>query len=249
MNESCANRTTTAYFIGWDVGGWNCDRNGTSRDAIVILKADLALVGAPWRGNLWKTINEAENTSSWVNRLFILCKSPPPTASSPVVLAIDTPLGFSESFIRLNLEQVDHLGELATNPYLYRNTERFLFAHGLKPLSPVKDMLGSQASKGMHVLAKFARNNPSCGIWTGTSALTVIEAYPSSVRSSRMVGDLREALPSLGHEDKDDALTCALIAAIFTRNREALVSPPEEVSCREGWIWLPKDALKHSDTR
>ena len=21
------------YFIGWDVGGWNCDKNAKSRDA------------------------------------------------------------------------------------------------------------------------------------------------------------------------------------------------------------------------
>ena len=26
-------------FIGWDVGGWNCDNNADSRDAIVILDA------------------------------------------------------------------------------------------------------------------------------------------------------------------------------------------------------------------
>jgi hypothetical protein len=25
------------YFIGWDVGGWNCEANPNSRDAIVIL--------------------------------------------------------------------------------------------------------------------------------------------------------------------------------------------------------------------
>jgi len=31
------NRQTNAYSIGWDVGGWNCDHNATSRDAIVIL--------------------------------------------------------------------------------------------------------------------------------------------------------------------------------------------------------------------
>lgn len=33
-----------AYFVGWDVGGWNCDNNSESRDAIVILDANLALV-------------------------------------------------------------------------------------------------------------------------------------------------------------------------------------------------------------
>jgi hypothetical protein len=26
---------TTKYNIGWDVGGWNCDKNPRGRDAIV----------------------------------------------------------------------------------------------------------------------------------------------------------------------------------------------------------------------
>ncbi|MCO6429103.1 hypothetical protein [Nitrosomonas communis] len=45
-------------------------------------------------------------------------------------------------------------------------TERLLFGQGLAPLSPVKDMIGSQASKGMHVLARFSRQIASCGVWT-----------------------------------------------------------------------------------
>ena len=35
-------------FIGWDVGGWNCDRNSKSRDALVVLDASgETLAGAP----------------------------------------------------------------------------------------------------------------------------------------------------------------------------------------------------------
>ena len=29
----------SALFIGWDVGGWNCDKNPASRDALVVLDA------------------------------------------------------------------------------------------------------------------------------------------------------------------------------------------------------------------
>ena len=39
-------------FIGWDVGGWNCDNNPKSRDAMVVLNAERQIVGKPWRGNL-----------------------------------------------------------------------------------------------------------------------------------------------------------------------------------------------------
>lgn len=41
------NTASSSFFIGWDVGGWNCDKNGTSRDAIVILDDTLAIVGQP----------------------------------------------------------------------------------------------------------------------------------------------------------------------------------------------------------
>ena len=48
-----------ASFIGWDVGGWNCDKNGKSRDAVVILDDTLTIVGQPWRGNLRNCIATA----------------------------------------------------------------------------------------------------------------------------------------------------------------------------------------------
>ena len=67
-----------AFFIGWDVGGGNCDKNGESRDAIVILDAGLAIVGTPWRGNLRKSINAATTSRAWVEALFALCGAKPP---------------------------------------------------------------------------------------------------------------------------------------------------------------------------
>lgn len=32
------------FCIGWDVGGWNCDKYGLSRDALVLLDGSNALV-------------------------------------------------------------------------------------------------------------------------------------------------------------------------------------------------------------
>ena len=45
-----------SFSIGWDVGGWNCDSNANSRDAIVILDDSLDIVGKPWRGSLREAI-------------------------------------------------------------------------------------------------------------------------------------------------------------------------------------------------
>jgi hypothetical protein len=45
-----------SFCIGWDVGGWNCDRNPSSRDAIAIIDSGLAILGQPWRGTLRECI-------------------------------------------------------------------------------------------------------------------------------------------------------------------------------------------------
>lgn len=235
------------FYIGWDVGGWNCDKNKDSRDAVVILGAELNLVGRPWRGNLRTEINAAADASDWIKRLFDLCMAVPPSRSQ-ITMAIDTPLGFSDAFIRL-VTRLDHAGEIgssATNPYLFRYTERYLFEHGLKPLSAIKDMIGSQATKGMHALARFTPKAQRCGVWTDGADLTAIEAYPSACKGSATVKGLRERFGSLGHADLDDALTCALLAYLFTVRPDTLAVPPESTPVSEGWIWVPQDSLSNT---
>ncbi|MFO7724526.1 MAG: hypothetical protein R6V45_03170 [Oceanipulchritudo sp.] len=234
--------TDSQYFIGWDVGGWNCDRNSKSRDAIAILDNGLSLVGEPWRGNLRETINSSTGTAEWLRALFRLCGTE--VAGYPVqaTMAIDTPLGFPKALRALanNLHATGAVGESAANPYLYRKTEQFMFERGWKPLSPVKDMIGSQATKGMHVLAKFAPRIASCGIWTNGSGFQAIEGYPTPCRQSRVIRPLRELLRPMPHPDCEDALLCALLAHLFKANRDALESPDVSVPECEGWIWFPK---------
>jgi hypothetical protein len=234
-----------AFFIGWDVGGWNCDYNPNSRDAIVILDAALTVVGRPWRGNLRKHINDAADTHAWVNSLFNLCAASNQPETSSVTLAIDTPLGFSLDFVRLvtGLQAAGPVEKSNTNPYLFRRTERWLFEQGLSPLSAVKDMIGSQATKGMHALARFAPTVRSCGVWTDGRQLTAIEAYPSACRGSPSLGFMRQRFTAFGHTDMDDARVCALIAHVYATAPESLVPPGSDVPASEGWIWLPSDAV------
>jgi len=105
------------YYIGWDVGGWNCDRNRDSRDAVVILDSKPALTGTPWRGNLRTIINEATNTREWLEKLFALCDTQLSAEPARIILAIDTPLGFSKAFTRLitRLEEDGQIGQSNTN--------------------------------------------------------------------------------------------------------------------------------------
>lgn len=260
----------STLYIGWDVGGWNCDKNNKSRDALVILDGNRQLLGTPWRGNLRHIINEAENTQQWVEALLTLCRVEQDTITqlpdTDVVLAIDTPLGFSIPFKQLLNGQAadEYIGASAVNPYLFRYTERFLFEHGLTPLSAIKDMIGSQATKGMHVLAKFSPEVASTGVWSGGNKLTAIEAYPSACKKSETIAKLlqpfiigifdtgepvttiwdgAEFINGIDHEDKRDALLCALIAWLSHNRPQALAQPDDEVSPSEGWIFVPQDSL------
>ncbi|MDG9672052.1 DUF429 domain-containing protein [Hahella sp. CR1] len=262
-SDACNNM----LYIGWDVGGWNCDNNSKSRDALVVLDDQRNLLGKPWRGNLRTVINQAATTAEWIQTLLDGCKVTWPSRKLPaVILAIDTPLGFSQALQQLITggAPVDRLDESAANPYLFRQTERFLFRHGLTPLSAVKDMIGSQATKGMHTLAKFAPGRKSVGVWEGGGLLQAIEAYPSSCRNSDRMATLLEPffsertsnthpvcphwrdadfVASIDHEDKRDALICALIAWLFVNQPEQLQPPEPDTPVSEGWIFVPKDGL------
>jgi len=238
----------SAFFVGWDVGGWHCDKNASSRDALVILDVDLNLQGNPWRGNLRRCIDDATTSTAWLRAMFGLCGVQFPAATQ-VTLAIDTPLGFSAEFIRLlsGGRPVARVGDdSGLNPYLFRTTERYLYERGVKPLSPVKDMIGSQATKGLHALAKFAPNWLSCGVWGDGENLQVIEAYPSPCRHSDRIRALAGSYSNhatLNHPDKQDALTCALVASLFATDRTSLIPPEPTTPDSEGWIWIPRDAL------
>ena len=132
-------------FLGWDVGAWHC-QSGGSRDALVLLAerdGALSMVGRPWRGNLRATYNNAPG--DW----------------SELTLAIDTPLGWPESFHRLLAgEAPAEVPEAkARNPLLMRETERVMLSDigGGRRISLVE--LQARIAKGPFV-AKEAREAP-----------------------------------------------------------------------------------------
>lgn len=90
-NATESHSTSGDHFIGWDAGGWNCDKNPRSRDAIVSLDSELAIVGEPRRGNLRKAINDSDNIVELVRNLFRLCDADVANEFSHVTMAIDMP--------------------------------------------------------------------------------------------------------------------------------------------------------------
>jgi hypothetical protein len=238
--------TTPVWFsIGWDVGGWNCDHNRNSRDALVILDASRQIVGKPWWGNLRGCIAAASTTGEWVRALFALCAATSPAEPLHVTMAIDTPLGFSIELLNLLTcrQWTEPPRGSDTNPYLFRQTERYLFQRGLRPLSAIKDMIGSQATKGMHALAKFAPVVESCGVWADGHGYRAIETYPTACRDAKVVQRLLKGRALLDREDLEDARTCALVAHLFATDRESLEPPCPNIPQSEGWIWVAKNRL------
>ncbi len=230
---------SSPLLIGWDVGAWNCDKNPSSLDALVVLDSQRKLMGKPWCGSLRRMINQSAYTDDFLRRLLGLCGLEGHDQSVPVVLAIDTPLGFSQEFIDLlvNGHAADTIDRSSDNPYLFRRTERLLFERGLSPLSALKDMIGSQATKGMHVLARFAPQVETCGVWTDGARLRAVEAYPRACKRSATMAKLNQefgiggqaggGLPEgFQHGDQLDALTCALIAWLFHFQPSQLLQPP-----------------------
>jgi hypothetical protein len=82
----------SAISIGWDVGGWNCDKNRDSRDALVVLDARPQRLGRPWRGTLRRSINDASSAAEFVASLLQLCDVPGIVPTSRVTISIEHPL-------------------------------------------------------------------------------------------------------------------------------------------------------------
>lgn len=227
-------------FIGWDVGAWNCDTNPTSRDALVVLDGSGGKIGQPWRGNLRQTLNTAITAADLLTATLSLCKLPVPVKVRATI-AIDAPLGFPDALIKLVIggDTEKLIGDSATNPYLYRATERRLVAEGVKPLSTVKDMIGSQSSKAMHAVARYT-HRIAPGVWSDGAHLTLIETYPALCRS-RAPGAFNDLAAATNAREIDilDAEVCAQIALAFVQRPDWLEPPAPEVSPSEGWIWAP----------
>lgn len=221
------------YYIGWDVGAWNCDKNKTSRDGIVILNEGGGIV-CKKRGSLRDLINSSETYQQFLTDLFKQCNLT--YQDQHVVLAIDAPLGYSDAFVKLitaNDAFNKDINDFKDNPYMFRATENFLYKKGYIPLSAVNHMIGSQSTKALHFISKFECSVESVGIWkTNNKRLTVIETYPA-VNIVEVPVELDGQ-----HKDINDAFKCAYIAKVFDQDRSKLYSPISDVSEKEGWIWL-----------
>lgn len=242
-------------FVGWDVGGWNCDKNPKSRDALVVLErrgVRLEIAGRPWRGNLRATL-VAPSPTGPVDQLLNLAGIER-AKGMRVTIAIDTPLAWPRAAVDLisTGSTISVTEAAALNPYLFRQQEQQLFVENRGPLSVVRDMIGSQSTKGMHFL-KAARLQPaSHGVWSSRDGTVVaIETYPALALKDRRTRNLhkvpmataKRAAPRANVAwtgDVHDAIACAIVASLFRDTRSRLQPPGRTADQAEGWIWLPR---------
>lgn len=241
-------------FLGWDVGAWNCDRNAKSRDALCALTVAQdgipELLGRAWRGNLRDAL--VSSAGSALVQALVQRTGADPLAFDQVTIAIDTPLAWPMRMIDLVTRGATaHVPEKADhNPYLFREQELALFAIG-RPLSVVRDMIGSQSTKGIHFLLSARLEPKELGIWLDADRSTrALETYPALAlrdvaldEHAKRLGieaDHREGVEhtTAWKSDVRDAIACALVAWLYRTAPEQLVSPDSEAD--EGWIWLPR---------
>lgn len=248
------------YFVGWDVGAWGCRSSSTSQDALVVLERQNdkpCIVKKTWRGNLSVTLQTANSLAALINKH---CETEI-AESDEITLAIDTPLGLPSDTVALfaGTGQVKpNLDTHSRNSLIYRQTEMWLARQQFPPLSAIKDMIGSQATKGAYLLHHFGLVIPKggCGVWMN-GLLTAIECYPTTCKRSDRKGylchgsattqDMYRALmvsrPDVATDDEEDAIYCALVAYLYGCHRERLVPPQESPPASEGWVWYPTDSL------
>lgn len=217
------------YYIGWDVGAWGCRSSSKSQDALVVLTSNdegPSFSGNLWRGNLSKAIIKETSLEQIVNDHCGTAISPADT----ITIAIDTPLGLPAHAVSLfaGTERIEpSLDVHSSNSFIYRQTEVWLARIQFPPLSAIKDMIGSQATKGMYLLRKFGlRVQPGqCGVWSSKN-VTAIECYPTTCKRSDRKGYICHGSPEsqalystlmangrdVATDDEEDAVYCALVA-------------------------------------
>lgn len=240
-------------FVGWDVGGWHCDRNRESRDALVVLTlgrdGQPTLVGKAWRGSLRPTLMRHCGVDL-VRAMLGHCGVSIDGAEA-IMMAIDAPLGWPRAMITLasggaSAEVSDRDFD---NPYTRRETELDLIRQGFTPLSNVRDMIGSQSTKAMHFLRAADLAPQSQARWSA-AGITAIETYPAvalknalcAAQHGILMNDLlsRQSVTKPALPDVRDALACAVVAYLASEQTRSVVEPPAGYPPLEGWIIVPK---------
>lgn len=216
------------------MGGWH-NKSRKKGDALAVCKWDGA--------KLHHIVATADITFFPVNReqQLACCLRQATSDDVEIIVCIDAALSWPERFSLLTREAFSfqhdfnfELKDSINNPYLYRETERFIKRHvqtGKKerPLAAVGDRFGNNSSKAQALAAWFHNQMPEAycppfNKWDPTTAKdalnTIIEVYPAaSMRSSAFRKlkwpEQKESMANAGNTDIADAKRCAMTGFVY----------------------------------
>jgi hypothetical protein len=242
--NSTAEKARPVYFFGCDMGGWQ-NKDESKGDALAICKWNEA---SPEHAEatadvLFFPVDEDKVLSQKVQEAV--------ASQGKIIVAIDAALAWPVDFARLvakSPEGVEYdrrrFDSAIANPYLYRQTERFIKAHvrkGKDPLTAPGDKFGNNSSKAQMLVAWFrtklhdAYRPPFEGWDVGRareSQYTIIEVYPDASRQSKQFQKLKwppypEEMKVVGNKDIADAKICAMTGVCYAMEVGVMERRPE----------------------
>lgn len=240
--------------IGWDVGGWMGRKNAFAA-ALWDPESGVSWLGDP------KTVSIPVKGYLTFDTVLHSCVPSLPGRGldpSPIIVAIDAPLGYPRLFARFVAGDADVLARPEReidNPLAYRETDRHIHqVFGKKPLSATFDKLGNNATVAIsHVLRWRAEHGFSIPpiYQRGEGDRTIIEVYPALVKAnatSEAIPAIHKLIPASAEPGTDpyDATICAILALAYAAGGRIpgiprLVEPPDSDPAfqTEGWIYYP----------
>lgn len=268
------------YFIGCDMGGWHTRRT-SGGDALAVCKWDGTSLShvRDRKGRLFYPItthkpqhahNPGSAVAKFVSPSNTVCEdqlldglvSAMIAEGARIIIAIDAALAWPKAFAEL-VAKAPAAGHLPTfgltkkaieNPYLYRETERFIdTAIGKTPLTAPGSYFGNNSSKAQALAAWFKSKLPClyrppfdnwCRICAASRNHTLIEVYPAASMHSNAFKELcwpptEQAMKQLGKSDIADAKRCAMTAVCYA----VTVGMLNQQGNQYPDIWLPNDPL------
>jgi hypothetical protein len=242
------------YFIGCDMGGWHTDDG----DAIAICR---------WEAGKFSHVNARAGSLFFPvpnGGALAACIEQAEEEDARLVIGIDAALGWPVKFAELvaHAATANHvpeftLGDSIDNPYLYRETERFvkrcmLTGRNERPLTAAGDKFGNNSSKAQALVGWLKRKlpdvyRPPFDAWDSAVAAsqrhTLIEVYPAATMKCGAFCPLiwpgsNEDMRTIGASDIADAKRCAITAVCYAMTVRLIPIDP----CYPKVV-LPDDAL------
>lgn len=256
MTEDSISKNQNVYLIGCDMGGWHNVSHKVG-DAFAALK---------WDGEKLHHVEATAALSFFPideDSVVRKCLDAATKDSAKVIIGIDAALAWPFRFRNLVDEVPDgthdfsfQLGKAIDNPYLYRQTERFIkqkvqTGSGEQPLTAVGDKFGNNSSKAQALSAWFKHNlsnlyRPPFDAWDRRFASeqenSFIKVYPAASMKSKLFKSLSwpqtsESMNVIGKSDIADAKKCAMTAFCYAVELGIVTT---EINTPQ--VWMPDEA-------